>query len=48
LSSSKSQRITISSGGQTSSYRPRTFVPHSMVQANRPSSIDTGTPSHRE
>jgi hypothetical protein len=48
LSSSKSQRITISSGGQTSSYRPRTFVPHSIVQANRPSSIDTGTPSHRE
>ena len=31
LSSSKSQRITISSGGQTSSYRPRTLVPHSSM-----------------
>jgi hypothetical protein len=48
LSSSKSQLIAISSGGQTTSYRPRTLVPHSMVQANRPSSIDTGTPSQRE
>jgi hypothetical protein len=48
LSSSKSQRITISSGGLTSSYRPRTFVPHSMVQAKRPFSIETGTPSQRE
>ncbi len=48
LPSSKSQRITISSGGQTSSYRPRTLVPHSIVQAKRPSSRVTGTPSQRE
>jgi hypothetical protein len=47
LSSSKSQLITISSGGQTSSYRPRTLVPHSIVQANRPLSMVTGTPSQR-
>ena len=38
----------MSSGGLTSSYRPRTCVPHSIVQANFPSSIVTGTPSQRE
>jgi hypothetical protein len=38
----------MSSGGQTSSYRPRTLVPHSIVQAKRPSSMVTGTPSQRE
>jgi hypothetical protein len=49
LPSSKSQRIAMSSGGQTSSYRPRTLVPHSIVQAKRPpESIVTGTPSQRE
>src|SRR6266513_801353 len=38
----------MSSGRQTSSYRPRTFVPHSIVQAKRPSCRVTGTPSQRE
>jgi hypothetical protein len=48
LPSSKSQLITISCGGSTISYRPRTLVPHSRVAANRSRSMLTGTWSQRE
>lgn len=40
--------MAIRCGGQTTSYTPRTSVPHSMVAAKRPSLMVTGTPSHRE